>query len=71
MGWPPRTVVGVERSWPELRRQTVCLVEGGAKEVAQTLKWITEDCEWTSDIGHLIIYTVGVGFCFDLIVTVH
>ena len=54
----------VEWSQPEPRRQAVCVAEGGAGEVTQVL-WRSP--EGMSGSFH---WTVGIWFCFDLIVTV-
>jgi hypothetical protein len=65
MGWTPRTAA-VEWSQPETRRQSVCAVEG-AREAAQV--WGSQKIISESDIGHCLIYTDGVCFCFNLVVT--
>ncbi|CAO2633829.1 hypothetical protein LEMLEM_LOCUS22385 [Lemmus lemmus] len=44
MGPPPKTASAAERSWPELRRQAVC-VEHGAGEMTQAPWRSPEDCE--------------------------
>lgn len=44
--------------------------EGGAGQMTQAPWKSPEDREWIAGIGHEIIYTFGVWFCFALIATV-
>lgn len=55
----------MEWSQLESRRQAVCAVEGGAREVTQALGRSPADLEWIPDI-----YTVGLVIYFFIFVTV-
>lgn len=69
MGWPAR----IAKMWSGASlslEDKLYAIESGARKVTKDLWRSPEDHKWTPDIRHYIIYTVGVWFCFDLIVTV-
>lgn len=64
VGRPPRTAAAGEWRQREPGRQGARAAEGRAGDATQALRK-SLDPEWIPNIGHCVIYTSGVWFCFD------